>query len=254
MKWKKKGPASSFFFFTFEGTLAKRHLSLVSHLRESLSTLQTAQRWKDIWEHFRITLVVQESFAIPILSREVNLWGTKLISSDSIILSWNIIGVWMLLWGKNWLREKEITFSQFRKVWLKKEIYDYCGGWNTNSNVTHLVHLCFKKWGWWWEGGGFIDDIKRAPTVESILNPELRWTKSSGINSGRLKENLLYYWVHQFWSTKEGGKCWDEERAGSSLYITYCPEQSSGLNLSEQPHTYRWLVCMLIPGRCNLKH
>lgn len=64
---------------------------------------------------------------------------------------------------------------------------------------------------------------QRAATVESILNPALRWTKSSGINSARLKENPLYCWVHQFWSTKEGRKCWNEERAGFSLYITSCP-------------------------------
>lgn len=65
---------------------------------------------------------------------------------------------------------------------------------------------------------------QRAATVESILNPVLRWTKSSGINSARLKENPLYCWVHQFWSTKEGRKCWNEERAGFSLYITSCPD------------------------------
>lgn len=64
---------------------------------------------------------------------------------------------------------------------------------------------------------------QRAATVESILNPALRWTKSSGINSARLKETPLYCWVHQFWSTKEGRKCWNEERAGFSLYITSCP-------------------------------
>lgn len=52
-----------------------------------------ARRWKGIREHFRITLVVQESFAVPFWRSEVIFWGIKLISSESIILSWNIIGV-----------------------------------------------------------------------------------------------------------------------------------------------------------------
>lgn len=64
--------------------------------------------------------------------------------------------------------------------------------------------------------------IKEQPLLRASWTLALRWTKSSGINSARLKENPLYCWVHQFWSTKEGRKCWNEERAGFSLYITPC--------------------------------
>lgn len=73
----------------------------------------------------------------------------------------------------------------------------------------------------------------------SILNAERRCKKKrSCINSGGLKENP-YYRVHQFLCTKEAGKCWDERRAGSSLYITSCPDTKQRLELTEQPHSNR---------------
>lgn len=60
--------------------------------------------------------------------------------------------------------------------------------------VIHLVGCTcvFQKL-----GGGVEDSVmisKEHPLLRtSILNSELKQTKSSGINSARLKESLLYY-------------------------------------------------------------
>lgn len=68
------------------------------------------------------------------------------------------------------MRENEITFSQFRKVSLKKKtlheiLHDYCGPRNTNSNVTHHVGCTFVL-----QVLRFIDDIKKSTHVESIYS------------------------------------------------------------------------------------